>query len=207
VLSEEPRDLFGPYVDDELEPDIRAHLEAALTDDADLRQDFDDYCESVSMLRGLPAERPPDRFILLVQQRIRRRSRGRHFSFFRRPRTFIVEAAVCAVLIFVMAALYLFGHKTPALPDAGSNEVRRVTLAPADKRVLKEFGRIDTIGTSITGDDLIVKLNVPLAREPALLETLNMHPRMSLETTSRFLRGGRVWLSVRARPGPQTTIW
>ena len=98
-MSEEPRELFGPYVDDELDAAARHVLEDALSEDEDLRRDFDDYRESVSILRRLPTERAPDRFLLMVQNRIRRRTRGRHFGYLKRPRTLVVEAAVAEAAV------------------------------------------------------------------------------------------------------------
>ncbi len=201
MLSEEPRSLFGPYVDDELDAAARHVLEEALSEDEALRRDFDDYKESIELLRGLPTERAPDRFLLMVQNRIRRRTRGRHFGYLKRPRTLVVEAAVCAVLIFIMAALYLFGAPQPTAPEH-DGVVARVTLSPADARMLAEYGRIETVGTSIVGDDLVVTMNLPTSKEAALRDALRRHTRMDVVPTSRYESRGRVWLSVRARPGP-----
>lgn len=201
-VSTEPRDLFADYVDDELPAEARAALEEALADDPSLRDELVEYRDVVKALGDLPRERAPDRFLLLVQQRIRRRSRGRYFDF-QRPRTLVFEGAVCAVLIFVMAALYLFAAPPTELPEK-VEVVERVSLAPADARFLREFATVETVGTDVTGSDLVVRLAVPAGREAALLAALAAHPRMEIVPTSAHRQKGVVRMVVRARPGPRS---
>ncbi len=200
-MTQETRELFDAYVDNELSADARAAFEAALDDDGDLRSDFDDFNESLAMLRNLPQQRVPDRFLLHVQQRIRKRTRGRYFNYYRQP-SMVLEAAVCAILIFSMAAMYLM-HIEPQKAAPDINRVERVLLAPADARFLKEFGAIDMVGTSTAGSDLQVHMEVSAEREPAIREALAQHPRLDLIATSVHRRDGMVWLKVRALPGPR----
>ncbi len=202
MVSEES-EKFDAYVDDELSAEARAAFEQALSADGALRADFDDFHDSIRLLRDLPEEAVPDRFLQLVQQRVRKRTRGRHFNHYRQP-SMVVEAAACAVLVFATAALYILGidaHKPPP-PNAAATE--RVLLAPADTRFLNEFGQIYVVATSITGTDLEVHMTIPAAQEEPLRDALTRHTRLDLVPTSLHRRDGQVWLKVRAPAGPRT---
>ena len=199
----EPRfEHFDAFVDDSLDPEARAALMEALTADPALKSELDQYAESVQLLRSMPVERPPERFFQMVQQRIRRRTRGQHFADQANRSMVIIEAAVCAVLICVMTALYLYGALAVQAPKSAASDVERVHLTPADRRFLAEYGEIQSVSTTVTGSGLEVRLLLDRPREPDLRAALMTHPRIELVTTSVYHTGDQTELMVRVPEGP-----
>lgn len=207
MLRDAPRELFDAYVDNEMHESQRADFESALARDEWLGQEFHDYLESIRLVRRMPMHQPPDRFLLLVQQRIRRRSRGRYFNYYKTP-SLVVEAAVCAVLIFLMAAMYLVGAHVPRDSEmTASDNVERVRVAPADKRWLSSLGQVELVSTSITGTELEVVLVIDAAREDDVRSQLAASSRHTWIPGSTFRRGDRIWVRVRVPPGPRSNTF
>lgn len=200
-MSEEPRELFDAYLDGEMPDEDAAAFKSALERDPALREELNTYLRSVELVRELPVAQPPNRFLLMVQNRIRRRTRGRYFRY--EPNTsLVVEAAVCAVLIFIMAGLYLIGTTAYHPPmDHDIASVERVRLNPGDRHVLEGHASIELVSTSVVGTDLEVSIVAPAGREQTIREALSAHPRLSLISTSVYRRDGKVWMRIRAPAG------
>ena len=189
-------------VDEVLSAEDRAALESTVVANETLKRELEDYQTVLRLVRSLPPERPPSRFTWAVQQRIRRRTRGRWFGVPRAP-SLVFEAAVCATLLFLMAALYLFGAAGPTPPARDSEGLQeRVILAPSDRRVLAEYGTIEMVGTSVIGDELTVSLAVPNTRVEALESAVSARRSLTMVPTSRYRSEGVTWMQVRAQPGP-----
>ena len=201
MLGKDPKDLFDAYVDGDLHPDATAAFERALSENEGLRSEFDGYQQVVQLVRHLPTAQPPSHFLLLVQNRIRRRTRGRYFQ--PEPRPLVVEVAVCAVLVCITAALYLFGtspHPPPQTTDA--LEMDRATLAPADRRFLEEYGSIQSVTTAVNGSELNIHLELATDGESAFRRVLEMHPRLSgHRSPSASANEPTLWV-IRAPAGP-----
>lgn len=97
-MAEDPRDQLDPE-----EPGGSLSPE----DDAEIR----------SLLQGLSRQSAPDRFGRRVETRIRRRSRGRFFD----PRWQVTGRPTylgAAIVLVILAALYLFSQVSGELRDA-----------------------------------------------------------------------------------------
>jgi anti-sigma factor RsiW len=197
-------DQLDSYLDETMSVDERAAFEKTLETDHDRRREIESLRSALRLVRELPHEAPPSRFMWAVQQRIRRRTRGRYFAYWKEP-SMVLEAAVCAVLIFLSAALYLVGgfpKPAPAPGDAAAVESSRVTLAPADRRFVENWGHIDLVVTSIVGSDLDIQLEVAAPRFDDFRRAVASHPRMTLQEPTIFRRGKAVSVTVRALAGP-----
>lgn len=91
-------------------------LREALRSDPELEEAFDGYRGIVGTLRELPDEEAPPEFLQLVQQRIRRKTRGRFYGPTPGAAGFPYQAAVSVVLLAIMMAIYLLGHPTEEKP-------------------------------------------------------------------------------------------
>lgn len=98
-------------------PDEEADaLREALQRDPGLGQAWDGYKGLVGTLRSLRPEEAPPEFLHLVQQRIRRKTRGRFYGPVPGAGGFPYQAAVSVVLLAIMMAIYLLGHPTEETP-------------------------------------------------------------------------------------------
>ena len=188
------------YTDGTLPPEEREAFEAQLRQDPHLEADLGSYLNVIQRVRELPPEEPPDRFVWMVHQRLRRRTRGRWLAD---PyAAFRLELAVCGVLVLLLASLYATTMVAPSASGPPVLGVDRVHLAPAHKLLLTRWGRIEAVGTRQTGSDLEVHLIIPGSREAAFREALSAHPDLRVVAGSVFRRGQQVWLRVQAPPGP-----
>jgi hypothetical protein len=202
--STPPQERFDAYVDGELMPDEAAGLEQLVAQDLALETQFNNYLSLVNTVRSLPVEAAPVDFYAHVRRRIRRRTRRRHNG----PtvsHSVVFEAAVCAVLIGVLCALYVYAAgdrlESPGA-DAVQNQVARVYLNPEDRRELSQLGLITAIGTGVTGTDLEVEIDAPLSRESQIRAAVRGNPRFHFIETSVHRRGSRLRLRIRAPAGP-----
>jgi anti-sigma factor RsiW len=200
-------DQLDSYLDETMSVDDRAAFEKTLESDEERRREIESLRSALRLVRELPNEAPPSRFLWAVQHRIRRRTRGRYFAYWKEP-SMVLEAAVCAVLIFLTAALYLVGAapKPVAAPgDTSAAVSSRVTLAPADRRFVENWGTIDLVVTSIVGSDLDIQLEVAALRFDDFRRAVASHPRMTLQEPTIFRRGAAVSVTVRALAGPMVS--
>ena len=110
--SEQARHLFSEAFEGDLDPERAAAFEAALAADEGLRADYDDFVETLQLVGRLDELDPAPAPDLLhgVQERLRRRSRGRYYRdrFAKRagPGWMMPLAAVVAVLLVLAAAFF-----------------------------------------------------------------------------------------------------
>ena len=83
------------------------------------RSELDAADAARSLLKGLPAKRPPRDLLHKVKQRIRRRSGGRYFHPASAPPMYRISVEIFAVIaVVVMAACYIIvdSHQAPPEP-------------------------------------------------------------------------------------------
>lgn len=110
MTPDEARDLFSEAFDGELDQERQAAFEAALADSPELRADYDDFVETFSIV-GMLEERDPisvPDLLPKVQDRLRRRSRGRYYRdrFSEKAGRFnwMVMLLACVTVLLVLAA-------------------------------------------------------------------------------------------------------
>jgi anti-sigma factor RsiW len=126
---------FLDLVDGSLPPAEALALEQALREDDDLERSLRGYRDIVGRVRDLPDEPAPPELLELVQQRIRRKTRGRFYGT-TIGSSFPYQAAVSVILLGIMAAIYLLGHPTEEKPR----------LVDPSKLVTLPAGVADAIG-------------------------------------------------------------
>lgn len=104
--GQEARAHFDAAVDDELSADVRAAFEAALAQDAPLREEFARYRALLEATRALGRDVPPVDLLAGVQDKLRARSAGRfyrdRFAARRGPRMARMLVA-CGALVMLVA--------------------------------------------------------------------------------------------------------
>jgi ferric-dicitrate binding protein FerR (iron transport regulator) len=101
------RELFSRYRDDDLSAEERASLEAFLEADPDSRREWEEFQRTLDEVSGLHLLQPPPGFAEAVEQKIRKRSRGRFFSEQRPTATWFAVVSFVLILFFVLAYLVL----------------------------------------------------------------------------------------------------
>lgn len=125
------RELFSDYLDGELSGEQGSELEAHLRTCADCQRELDALKQTLGSLGQLAPVTPPPEFVRKVQQRIRRRSRGRFFAeesvLSRIPFEWI--SFVIIILMLVWYFMLLQGTQVKPQPVGGNVEPPR-TSAP-----------------------------------------------------------------------------
>lgn len=123
MTSDEARDAFSAAFDGELDPSRKEAFEAALAADAELREEYAQFVETLQAV-GRLAERDdgqtPD-LLAGVQERLRKRSRGRYYRdrFARTPATrWLLPLLVAMVCLLVLATAWYALNSTVVLEDA-----------------------------------------------------------------------------------------
>ena len=123
---------FADYVDGELSASELSALEEELRRDERLREALDAYRDVVERVREMPDEQAPAELLNLVQQRIRRKTRGRFYGA-AAAMGFPYQAAVSVVLLCIMAAIYLIGNPAEGeLRPAGARASAALPAGVAD---------------------------------------------------------------------------
>ena len=100
---EKARELFTDYLDGELAEQDRTALEAHLAGCEECREEWKSFSKTVGEVSGLLRMAAPETFVRDVEQKIRRRSRGRFFSD---GRSYSLQFAVVSfilIVLFIMA--------------------------------------------------------------------------------------------------------
>jgi len=170
-------ELLERLVDGTLSETERDALDQELAQDPNLALDLEYFGETVSILRSAKPVQPPESFLWHVQQRVRRRTRSRWFS----PppmRTFVMEAAICSVMLLATAAMYIVALPVPSPPmTPGSTSTR---LHASDRHVLESIGEIASVGMSVRGDALEVELVIQQRNVNQLSTMLDDNPRLTM---------------------------
>lgn len=118
------KELLSDYLEGELPDEQRDEVKAHLDGCADCRAELEALERTLSSLSGLRPLPPPPDFGRKVQQRIRRRSRGRFFS----PETVLTRVPwewISFVIIMLMLVMYYLvvqeQGKVTVKPDRGSD--------------------------------------------------------------------------------------
>ena len=175
MQPDQAREQFDPYVDGHMEPREKLAFEELLSRDVELKREFEAYRGTIGLLRGLPAERPPDHFTDLVKLRLRRRSRGRPFRD-RLRHSLVVETACCVLIVAIVATVSMFTEEAPEKTTPSA--VLHFALERRDQTYLEAFGRVETVESTPSG--LVAHLLIDPAREPALREALKKSGRLQL---------------------------
>jgi anti-sigma factor RsiW len=117
---ERARDLFTRYHDGDLGQDERLLLEQHLAECDECREEWDSYRRTIKEISGLFKLAPPADFTRDVEQKIRKRSRGRFFS---EPRSFSTQFAMVSfilILLFILAYLVMTAATEIFILDDGA---------------------------------------------------------------------------------------
>jgi len=109
VEHDEAQALFSDFVDDELDDGVRTSLEGHLEGCASCREALDAFKATVSGLRRLSAPPPAEDILAQVQQKIRKRSRGRYFRRGFALTGYRFPYEVLALLMLLLLLVVYFG--------------------------------------------------------------------------------------------------
>ncbi|MGD8861393.1 MAG: hypothetical protein PVI30_15395 [Myxococcales bacterium] len=105
MTPEQARELFSDAVEGELPPEQQRELDALLEGDPELRAELDEFRDMLELTRQAASEPPvvPD-LLPGVQERLRRRSRGRFYGdrFSRRAGLGLLHPVALAVLMLAV---------------------------------------------------------------------------------------------------------
>jgi|GEM_PF-5578645 hypothetical protein len=202
MTSEEAREQFDAYLDEELAASERAPFEAALSNDPDLQRDFEEYQRSVQFFQSVPTVTPSDRLIEATQHRIRRRQRLRDLHKDGAIR-YRMEIALCAVLVIGLVAIggmsLSSSHSVPSPYDTANARLALGRLSVEDRAFLEKLGgiveaRVDKANT------LRVVLNTSSERKIAVRESLSGHATFAIEAEETSTEEGMLRLVIRYTP-------
>ena len=128
---DEARELFSEAFEDDLEEERRAAFDALLAEDDEVRSDYEGFVETLEMMGQLGAADAVDAPNLLprIQERIRRRSRGRYYRdrFSRRTGVGWTMSVIVAVAVLVILAItWIAIQTTVPLEDEPAGSVAPV---------------------------------------------------------------------------------
>lgn len=112
MTSDEARDLFSEALEGDLDEAQQEEFDAALAADEELRVEYDGFVDTFALVSkmGEPEAIEVPNLLPKIQDRIRRRSRGRYYrdQFSRRagPSWMLPLVAVVAVILVLGAAVY-----------------------------------------------------------------------------------------------------
>ena len=112
MTSDEARDLFSEALEGDLDEAQQEAFDAALAADEELRVEYDEFVVTFALVSkmGEPEAIEVPNLLPKIQDRIRRRSRGRYYrdQFSRRagPSWMLPLVAVVAVILVLGAAVY-----------------------------------------------------------------------------------------------------
>ncbi|HEY8431092.1 MAG TPA: hypothetical protein VIL20_22085 [Sandaracinaceae bacterium] len=124
MSPDEARELFSEAFEGELDEARRSAFDAALAGDPELKREYDEFVETFRIVGKLGDEEavPTPDLLAGVQERLRRRSRGRYYRdrFSRRtgPVWSVLLLALTSVLLLALAWFAL--HSTIVLEEGAS---------------------------------------------------------------------------------------
>jgi predicted anti-sigma-YlaC factor YlaD len=133
------KELLSQYLDHELDDEQTRALSTHLESCPSCREELDALKKTLSSLAGLSTLKPPEEFVSKVQQRIRRRSRGRFFT----PENLLMRVPfewISFVIIILMLLMYfmLVQSNVPQVrtrpPDGSPGTTRELPRQPDKDR-------------------------------------------------------------------------
>jgi len=118
------QELFSDYLEGELSPQEQEELAAHLTECEACREELEDLKKTMRSLSGLKVLPPPEGFVSKVQQKIRKRSRGRFFA----PERLLMRVPfewISFIIIMLMLATYMIlvlGQGAVVKPEEGAKQ-------------------------------------------------------------------------------------
>lgn len=112
VDHEEVQADFTDFVDGELARERRAAIQAHLDGCAECREALESFRTTVAGLRGLSAPPPAEDILSSVQQKIRKRSRGRYFRRGFALQRYRFPYELVALLMLLLLLVVYFGMTT-----------------------------------------------------------------------------------------------
>jgi hypothetical protein len=120
VTSEEARELFSEAFEDDLEEDRKTAFLGALDADAELKAEYDDFVETFALVGKIGEDvQPPPDLLRGVQERLRKRSRGRYYRdrFSRRAGPAWMLPMILVVTVLTVLAVAWFALQTTVVLD------------------------------------------------------------------------------------------
>lgn len=137
MSPEEARDRFSEAFEGDLDEEAREAFDAALAADEDLEADYRDFVETFQLVGrlGETDEEPPD-LLHGVQERLRRRSRGRYYRdrFAKRagPGWMMPVLVAVAALLVLAVAWYVMQTTVVLESDAAAPNASEQTESDAE---------------------------------------------------------------------------
>ena len=104
---EKARELFTDYLDGELAGEEKAALEEHLAQCEECRSEWETFSRTVEEVSGLLSVAAPEDFAREVEQKIRRRSKGKFFSEERSYSLHFAVVSFILIILFIIAYLLL----------------------------------------------------------------------------------------------------
>ncbi len=139
MKHEEAQANFSDFLEGELSPQEVAELQAHLEGCATCADELEELRQTLSSLSGLKRVPPPPGFLGKVQQRIRKRSRGRFFEPDKLLNRIPFEW-ISFIIILIMLVVYMYTIQTAVTdvspaekPGADATDARPIQTPPAPK--------------------------------------------------------------------------
>lgn len=131
MTGDEAREAFDAAFEGELDPAARAAFEAALAEDAALRDEYEDFARTLRALRGIGVRdsevETPQALVEGVERKLRVRSRGRFYRdrYASARREERVLPFILAVVVFVLLIVAIGGRRVVVLPSSQGSSAPR----------------------------------------------------------------------------------
>lgn len=125
------KDLFTQYHDGDLSDEDLAELERHLEGCDECREEWETFRKTIDGVSGLFELTAPDGFTRAVEQKIKKRSRGR---FFGDQRPFSMQFAVVSfilILLFILAYLVMTAATEIIILDQSQEQVEQTDDSPS----------------------------------------------------------------------------
>jgi anti-sigma factor RsiW len=131
MSPDEAREAFSEAFEDDLDPERKAAFEAALQEDAALREEYAEFVETLQLvgrMGGDDDDEPAPDLLAGVQERLRKRSRGRYYRdrFAQRASPgWTLPLLLLMVSVLVLATAWYALHSTVVLDEAPESAAPR----------------------------------------------------------------------------------
>jgi len=127
------KELFTQYHEGDLGDEERARLERHLEECAECRGEWEVYRKTIDGVSGLFQLNAPDGFSRAVEQKIKRRSRGRFFGDQRPVSMQFAVVSFILILLFILAYLVMTAATEIFILDRPEEQDQRTTAPETDE--------------------------------------------------------------------------